>query len=205
MPNVLITAFEPYDRWKENASWLSLIELTRNLPEQPRVVTRLYPVDFQRARARLEDDLQADYDFALHLGQAPGTGRIQLEAIGLNIGGTAAQSPDQFQPLDPNGPVACQSDLPLGDWAEQMRGAGIPATVSYHAGTYLCNAVLYLSLHLAKLRGLKTRSAFIHLPLTPQQVLLERSDYASMSPAISAAGIRLILEAISEQAKLAAA
>ena len=26
MPTVLLTAFEPYDRWPENASWLALVD-----------------------------------------------------------------------------------------------------------------------------------------------------------------------------------
>ena len=198
MPQVLITAFEPYDRWKQNASWLSLVELTRDMLEEPRVVTRLYPVDFQKARQKLEEDLATNYDFALHLGQAPGAGRIQLEAIGLNVGGTSTQLADTFQPLEPGGPIAYRSDLPLADWAARLRSAGIPAVVSYHAGTYLCNAVLYLSLHLASTRGLKTRLTFVHLPLTPQQVLDDRGDTANMPPAMTAIGLRLILEAISE-------
>lgn len=198
MTKVLITAFEPYERWQENASWLALVELTRDLPEQPQVVTRRYPVDFQKARQRLAEDLQADYDFALHLGQAPGAGRIALESIGVNVGGTGEQRPDQFQELEPGGPVAYRADLPLGDWAAQLRAAGIPAIVSYHAGTYLCNAVLYTSLHLAKTRGLKTRSTFLHLPLSPTQVLRERSDLASMPSTIVARAIRLILEQLQQ-------
>lgn len=196
MPTVLITAFEPYDRWQQNASWLALLELTRDLPVEPRVVTRLYPVDFQKARQKLQEDLQANYDFALHLGQAPGSGRIQLEAIGLNVGGTANQLPDQFQTLEPAGPVAYRSDLPLADWAARIREAGIPAAVSYHAGTYLCNAALYLSLHAARTRSLKTRSTFIHLPLAPGQVLAERNDFATMPPELAASAVRLILDSL---------
>jgi len=36
MTRVLITAFEPFDRWSENSSWLALVELTRSLPESPK-------------------------------------------------------------------------------------------------------------------------------------------------------------------------
>jgi pyroglutamyl-peptidase len=198
MANVLLTAFEPYDRWQQNASWLALVELTRNLPEQPKIVTRLYPVDFSKARQRLEDDLQGNYDFALHLGQAPGSARVRLESIGLNVGGGVDDLPDQFQPLDPQGPVAYRSDLPLADWANRLRNAGIPASVSYHAGTYLCNAMLYLSLRLAKTRRLKTRAAFIHLPLAPQQAIQQNADMASMSSVFAAEAVRMILQAIAE-------
>jgi pyroglutamyl-peptidase len=101
--------------------------------------------------------------------------------------------PDQFQPLVPGGPAAYRSSLPLAEWAGQIRQLGIPCQVSYHAGTYLCNALLYLTHHIAQQQSLKTRAAFIHLPLAPQQVLSERSDTPSLPSAICAEGVRLII------------
>ena len=193
MSSILITAFEPYDRWPENSSWLALVELTRDLPAEPKVVTRRYPVDFEQVRSRLFDDLAADYDFALHLGQAPGIGRIHLEAVGINVGGHSSLLPDQFQPLVADGPAAYRSALPLADWAGQIRQLGIPCQVSYHAGTYLCNALLYLTHHIAQEQRLKTRAAFIHLPLAPQQVLSERSDVPNLPSAMCAEAVRLIV------------
>jgi pyroglutamyl-peptidase len=194
MPSVLITAFEPYDRWEENASWLALIELTRTLPLEPKVVTRRYPVDFQRAQAKLGDDLAANYDYVLHLGQAPGISRVHLEAIGINIGGNSAQTPDDFSPLVRDAPPAYRSRLPLAAWSQKIRAAGIPCQVSYHAGTYLCNALLYLTHHFAARRGLKTQAAFIHVPLAPMQVLAERQDWPTLPPSMTADAIRYILE-----------
>ena len=199
MQRVLITAFEPFDRWSENSSWLALLELTRSLPESPKVVTRRYPVDFAQAKERLSEDLAADYDFALHLGQSSQTGRIELEAIGLNIGGEPSQSPDEFQPLVAGGPAAHRTSLPLARWAALLREDGIPAQVSYHAGTYLCNAVLYLSQHLAAEQRLKTRSTFIHLPLAPSQVLGERQDWPTLPSEMGARGIRLILSELDRE------
>lgn len=194
VPRVLVTAFEPYDRWSENSSWEALVVLTRQLPASPKVVTRRYPVDFAAVRTRLEDDLTAEFDYALHLGQAPGIGRIHLEAIGINVGGHSQQSPDEFQPLVADGPVAYRSKLPLDQWAAAVREAGIPCQVSYHAGTYLCNALLYLTHYLAEQRRLKLRATFVHLPLTPAQVLGQRQDLPSMSSEAAASAIRLILE-----------
>lgn len=193
MRRVLLTAFEPYDRWQENSSWLALIDLTRDLPAEPKLVTRRYPVDFHKARQRLEADLAANYDFAIHLGQAPGSTRVRLEAIGLNVGGASDEHPDGYQPLVADGPVAYRSALPLADWAVRLRSLGIPAQVSYHAGTYLCNAVLYLSHYLAERRGLTTRSAFIHLPLAPEQVVADRAETPSLPISLSSAALRVIL------------
>jgi len=194
MPKILITAFEPYDRWKTNASWLTLVQLTHDMPKQPVLTTRLYPVDFTAARQRLAEDLTAGYDYSIHLGQAPGSSRIQLEAIGLNIGGSSSQSPDQFRPLVENGPVAYQTDLPLGPWSIMVRRAGIPCQVSYHAGTYLCNAMMYLAHHLGHEMQLKTRSAFIHLPLDPSQTAAQAQDLASMPASMTATAVKMILD-----------
>ncbi|HEY2761377.1 MAG TPA: pyroglutamyl-peptidase I [Pirellulales bacterium] len=194
MSRVLLTAFEPYDRWKANAGWLALVELTRNLPERPYVTTRLYPVDFSEMKARLEADLSAEYDFALHVGQAPGSSRIQLESIGLNIGGSSSQSPDQYRTLVEDGPVAYRSSLPLADWAVKLRRAGVPAQVSYHAGTYLCNATLYWSHWLTERMALPTQAAFIHMPLDISQVVNEPHGAPSLPSSISGHAIGLILE-----------
>lgn len=199
MKTVLLTAFEPYDRWKANSSWLTLVQLTQDLPTAPAITTRLYPADFAAVRQRLQEDLKANYDFALHLGQAPGSSRLQLEAVAINIGGASSQTPDQFRPLVENGPVGYQSPLPVADWSLKLRRQGIPTQVSYHCGTYLCNAVLYLSCHLAHEMGLKTQSAFVHVPLDTTQAAAETQPLASLPVATTAAAVRSILEELARE------
>gem|GEM_PF-4133755 len=87
---------------------------------------------------------------------------------------------------------------PLGDWALKLRRAGIPAQVSYHAGTFLCNAALYLSCHTAHIRKLKTKSAFIHVPLDTSQTAGQLQDMAALPAAVAAAGLRLILDELAQ-------
>jgi pyroglutamyl-peptidase len=192
MPSVLITAFEPYAVWTENSSWLALVELTKDLPPVPEVTTRLYPTDIAAVRTRLAADLEAEFDYALHLGQAPGSGQIQLEAIGINVGSVDSE-PDGFQPLMPDGPAAYQSDLPLACWARKLRQAGIPSRVSHHAGTYVCNAILYLSHYFAERNAWKTKSAFVHVPLELSQAVPCRQDTPAWPSSTTAAAISLIL------------
>ncbi len=194
MTSVLLTAFEPYDRWTTNASWLALVELAQTLPSEPTVTTRLYPVDFATVKQRLAKDLAANYDFALHLGQAPGSSRVQLEAIGINVGGSSHQSPDQYLPLSDDGPAAYRSPLPLAGWAVKLRTAGVPAQVSYHAGTYLCNATLYWTHYLIERLSVKTQAAFIHLPLDISQVVCEPHGMPSLPTSLATKALRLILE-----------
>jgi len=194
MTRILITAFQPYDHWKTNSSWLAMVELTKTLPEFPEVTSRLYPVDFATVREKLAEDLQANYDYALHLGQAPGRASVRLEAIGINVGGTSEQTPEQYRPLVEDGPTAFRSSLPLASWSLRLREQGIPTHVSYHAGAYLCNATLYLSHYIVQQQNLKTQATFIHLPLDVSQTFEEPGDLASLPAATSAMAVRSILQ-----------
>ena len=56
VPRIFITAFEPYEGWSENSSWLALVEFTKNLTPLARVTTRRYPVNFDVVRERLARD-----------------------------------------------------------------------------------------------------------------------------------------------------
>jgi pyroglutamyl-peptidase len=193
MTSVLLTAFRPYGSWQTNASWLTLVEITKDLPPEPQVTTRLYPVDFAAMRTQLEEDLEEHYDVVLHLGQAPGAAEVRLEAIGLNLGEDPEENPEGFFALAEDGPLAYRSKLPLAAWARGLREAGLPAVVSHHAGIYVCNAALYLTHHILAQRGRSTRAGFIHLPLDPSQ--LDGNPETPSLPAIaSASAVRFILE-----------
>ncbi len=193
MPRVLVTAFEPYGPWRTNASWLALMELTRDFPKSPSIVTRRYPVDYDAVRQRLQDDLAQGYDFSLHLGQAPGSSAIRLEQFALNVRDNGATHADGLPSLAADGPAAYRSRLPLADWAARLRQIGIPAQVSHHAGTYLCNATLYWSHYLCEQQGWHTQSAFVHLPLEPSQALDEPGQWPSMTAAQAAMAVRTLL------------
>ncbi|QDU57463.1 pyroglutamyl-peptidase I [Aeoliella mucimassa] len=196
MPKVLLTAYAPYDDWSANASWMVLQEVTRDLPAEIELVTRLYPVDFAEMTNRLGQDLTSDIDIAIHLGQAPGNSRIDLESVAINCGKLRDQRPEEAWPLVEGGPVAYQSSLPLAEWARQMRSEGVPAEVSHHAGTYLCNAILYMSHHLSVENALGVQSAFMHVPVAPEQVIARRMDLASLPIAETARGLRVVLDDI---------
>jgi pyroglutamyl-peptidase len=199
-PTVLITAFEPFGEWRTNASWQCLVNFTRDLPLEPKIVTRLYPVDFAAARTRLCRDLSAGYDIVLHLGQASGRATIDLEMFGLNIGGKPGEDKSNFRVLESDGPAAYRSDLPLLDWATKLRQRGIPAQVSYHAGTHLCNAMLYWTHYFAERDGYATRAAFVHVPLEPSQVVDADRSLASMPTSMTATALRCIVNEIQADA-----
>ena len=174
MTRVFISAFDPYDRWKENSSWLALIDLTRWYDGELSLTTRRYPVDLSRMSEQLRDDLRDDYDLAIHLGQSPGSPLIKLESVGLNVRTDGS-------PLVKDAPAAYRSPLNLSRVSSFLTDAGIPNEVSHHAGTYLCNAALFLSQHYCDEMNKHTKSLFLHLPLTPAQAAKDTGRLASMS------------------------
>jgi len=196
MARVLLTAFDAYDSWSSNASWLTLIELTRELPTEPQVTTRRYPVDFELLPERLEHDLDGSYDHVILLGQAPGSTEVRLETIGLNRGVRAAGGHLAGEALVPDGPLAYATGMQVEPICQRIRAAGIPCSISFHAGTYLCNAALYLSLHQIAKRKLACDALFIHLPLTPAQAIGVSPTPASLPAARSAEAIRLVLASL---------
>jgi pyrrolidone-carboxylate peptidase len=84
-------------------------------------------------------DLAEGYDIALHVGQAPGRSRLDLEAVALNLGREPAQ---RFaEPLAPGLPLAYRSALPLERWAARLVAEGVEGFLvpraDAHQGEYV--------------------------------------------------------------------
>jgi pyroglutamyl-peptidase len=187
---VLLTAFDVYDRWVDNSSWLALVDLTSWYDGELDITTRRYPVDLTKMREQLEKDLGHNFDFAIHLGQSPGTSVIKLESVGLNLRSNG-------QPLIADAPMAYRSQLDLEACQQRLAESGIPSVISHHAGTYLCNAVFYLSHHFSEMMGRRTQSVFVHIPLTPAQVAQTKELLPSMSTPMASMAVALLAEQLS--------
>ncbi|MEM7473920.1 MAG: pyroglutamyl-peptidase I [Planctomycetota bacterium] len=195
---ILLTAFDPYDDWKENSSWLSLVQFLRDASQEFSLVTRRYPVDLQALSARLEKDLDTQFDAILHLGQSPGSSAIKLESIALNVAGCVEDRGEELPNLTKDGPLAFRSRMPVGRWADLLRSNNIPTMVSYHAGTFLCNATMYLSHYFYQDDPSAPFIGFIHLPLATEQVAQQQRPSPSLSTETMAAAIHLILRDLTE-------
>lgn len=166
---ILVTAFEPYDQWRSNSSWDALTEFLREYGVPPGVTTRRYPVDLDTLNERLSKDLEKGYDGVMHLGQSPGSSGIHLEAIAVNVAGVTYAPGTLFGPIVKDAPVAYRTRCPLNKMCGELHSSGIPASISYHAGTYLCNAAMFLSHHWHAVRNLDCCIGFAHMPLTLEQ------------------------------------
>jgi pyroglutamyl-peptidase len=200
-PRLLLTAYEPFGTWKTNASQLCLQRLLPLLDPTWQITTRIYPVDFEAARPLLEADLFGQFDFTLHLGQTQQTARIRLEAVGLNVGAVPGKAESETFSLISDGPAAYHCPLPLTDWAAQLRASGIPAYVSYHAGTYLCNAALYWCHHLIARHNLATESCFVHVPLDLSQVANLPGDFLALPSELVADAVARIIRMWTDRRK----
>lgn len=164
MHRILITAFEPFLQYPTNASMQILSHWGEDRPgsERSSFTTEILPVNYSLAEPRLGDLHAEEFDFALHLGQSPRIEAYQLEMVALNL---KSDPTTPTAPLSPSGPTAYASQLPLDNWSQDMTEQGLRTAVSFHAGTYLCNATYYWSTKIYQQRGLSNRSLFVHVPL----------------------------------------
>ncbi|MBQ3267987.1 MAG: hypothetical protein IJH08_08735, partial [Atopobiaceae bacterium] len=68
----------------------------------------------------------------------------------------------QDEPVIPGGEGALFSTLPVRAMAAAIHDAGLPGEVSYSAGAYVCNDLMYLMLH--RLADANVPCGFIHVP-----------------------------------------
>ena len=173
MQKVLITGFEPFGGERLNPSWEVVQQLNDMELVGTRIVARQLPCVFGAALAALKaaiDEVQPL--MVLAVGQAGGRTDITIERVAINVDDARIPDNQGQQPVDEpivaGGPAAYFSTLPIKAMVSSMREAGIPASVSQTAGTYVCNHVMYGLLH--RLSGQReVKGGFIHIPYLPEQ------------------------------------
>lgn len=174
---VLVTGFEPFDGADVNPSG----EVARRLGElghpDCHLIGEVLPVSFAQAPGLLAAAIDAHHpDVVVMLGLAEKRHAITPERVAINLADARIADNDGAQPtdapLEPHGPAARFSLLPVKNIAAAIANAGIPAEVSLTAGSYVCNAVMYTALgiaeHASGPQGAGLQAGFIHVPATPQ-------------------------------------
>jgi pyroglutamyl-peptidase len=179
---VLLTGFEPFAGDSINPTQEIAESLDGRTIGGARIVGRVLPCVYGRARAQLLGLLRTERpDLILCLGQAGGRSEITPERVAINL--DDARIPDNAgaqpidRPIERGGPAAYWSTLPIKAIVVALREAGIAAGVSQTAGTFVCNHVFYALMHaLARRRPAAgrpvPRGGFIHVPFTPAQAQL---------------------------------
>ena len=197
-PTLLLTGFEPFGGLAGNPSLDVAKALDGRVVGDAMVRSAILPVHHAEAApqvARLLDE--TDPLAVLHLGLAGGRARIALERIAVNV--MDFDTPDnsgyraQGEPCVPGGPPAYFATLPLSAILAALVADGIPAYVSYTAGTYLCNQTLYGTLHALAGRRHPARAGFVHLPLLPSMVAASGLEQPSMDLSLMVRAVEIVL------------
>jgi pyroglutamyl-peptidase len=193
---LLVTGFEPFGGQTVNPSE-RMVRLIASAPPDGIVVsTRILPVSYRRAFAPVGAALVDERPHgALLLGLGAGRRAVDFERFGVNWRGAAQPDNDGVriagEEIDPAGPAAYFSTLPVDEIVTACRAAGAPAGASSHAGTFLCNQILYQSLRHCGRHDLGCRIGLVHLPLLPEQAaagepaVSEDAMFAGLSAALT--------------------
>ena len=185
---LLVTGFEPFGGDTRNPS----AELAQALHGEGfaglQVVSECLPCIFDSAPRVLEAALARWRPvLVLALGQAAGRAELSLERVAINL--MDAPIPDNAgdQPIncaiDPAGPAAYFSDLPIQAMVAAARAAGVPAGTSLSAGSFVCNQVFYCLRHRLAAEHRPVPAGFMHLPLLPEQAAVRaRRDGTGLPP-----------------------
>ena len=197
---ILITGFDPFGGETVNPAY-EAVKLLPNTIAGAEIIKLEVPTRFHRAGAVLEDAMQRHKpDAVICVGQAGGRAAITPEKVAINL--MDGRIPDNagYQPVDvpiqEDGETAYFTSLPVKAMVQRMRDAGIPAAVSYTAGTYVCNYLLYTLLYLIDKKYPHVRGGFIHVPYAMEQVINKPLGTPSMDLRQIARGLETAVEAV---------
>ena len=195
---ILITAFAPFQQESINAT-MEALKLLPDTVNGAALHKHDLPVVFGQAAeelCELVDSLRPDA--VVCLGQASGRADITPERVAINVMDARIPDNEGNQPVDvpvrADGPAAYFSTLPVKQMVQAMKDAGVPASVSNTAGTFVCNNLMYDLLdHLAR-TGKNIPAGFIHIPATPAQACDRPTP--SMAPETAAKGLEAALHTL---------
>jgi pyroglutamyl-peptidase len=198
----LVTGFEPFGGDAINPSSLAVEKLRKRYGSLV-VHTATLPCSFGRSTGVLRKAIdKVKPDIVLCVGLAGGRSELCLERVGINVQDARIRDNDGKQPIDKpvvkGGPVAHFATLPIKACVAAMRQAGLPATVSNTAGTFVCNHILYALMDIASRHPTPLRGGFLHVPYAPEQIA-KVGTAPSMAIADIARGIEVILKVSAER------
>ncbi|PKE34542.1 pyroglutamyl-peptidase I [Macrococcoides caseolyticum] len=134
-------------------------------------------------------------DIVICVGQAGRRDKISIEQVAINL--IEARIPDNAGvqpsgiPIHEDGSNAYFSNLPVKAIVKSIQDHEIPAEVSYSAGTFVCNELMYQLLYMIQNEFPSIRGGFIHVPFAPEQT----DTHPSMPIATVTEALQLVIEA----------
>ncbi|MEM7334112.1 MAG: pyroglutamyl-peptidase I [Chloroflexota bacterium] len=183
---LLLTGFEPFGNQEINVSEKVVQAFEGKEFEGVELFTAVLPVDqFEGPDKLLRKVMNIQPHVVICLGQAGGRHAISIEKVAINLlnftipdnGGNLAKD----KPIQMDGHDGYFATLPTRQMVNSLKENGIPAELSYSAGAFLCNQIMYELLHHISKFNLSTQGGFIHLPLLPEQTAQDSTVRPTMS------------------------
>jgi pyroglutamyl-peptidase I len=201
---ILVTGFDPFGGEPINPA----IESVKKLPDNiagAEIIKLEIPTVRGKSLEKIEKAIQEhNPDTILSVGQAGGRFDITVERVGINMDDFRIPDNEGNQVIDE--PIFSDGDnayfvkLPVKAMVQNIQKNKIPASVSYTAGTFVCNHVLYGVLYLVEKKYKGKKSGFIHIPFLPEQVV-DKRNMPSMELNTIVTGLTAAIEAIVENAE----
>jgi pyroglutamyl-peptidase len=200
MKTILITGFEAFGGEKINPSWEAVKQLDQLIIDEHQLIARQLPCTFTESSEYLTKLLEGlQPQIVLNIGQAGGRLDISLERVAINLDDARIADNLGAQPIDQtiikNAPNAYFTNLPLKAILQAARNNGVPASISYSAGTFVCNHVFYTLMHWINTVSPDVRGGFIHIPYLPEQAAVLGAQ-PSMTAETVINGLKIILKTI---------
>jgi pyroglutamyl-peptidase len=168
---LLLTGFDRFAALEFNPAEIIVKELAERmkLSSEVALVSEVLRTEFDSAGVRIQHLIEEfQPNVVICIGVAVDRKIISLERVALNLIDTSlpdnAGRADSGKPIVNDAPVAYLSTLPLNKILQQLNWLDIPAEISNHAGTYVCNYVFYLARHTIEQLGIHARCGLIHIP-----------------------------------------
>lgn len=202
MKKVLVTGFNPFGGESINPAF-EAVKLLPDVILDAQIIKLEIPTVFQKGPDTVYNAIQENQpDYVLCIGQAGGRSQMTPEWVGINFRNARISDNEGNQPVQTSviegGPTAYFTMLPVFCMVEKMKKNGIPASVSYSAGTYVCNDVMYSLLHYCHTQFKNVKGGFMHVPYATEQVVNHPAQTPAMNLNDIARGIELSVQAILE-------
>ncbi len=183
---LLITGFDAFGGESVNPASEVVLELDDTEINDYQVIAKEIPTIYGESSKKVIEMInEVEPDIVLHIGQASGTHGIRVERIALNLDDARIEDNKGNQPEDEiiaeDGPLAYRVTLPTRKIVEAVKDEGIPSFLSYSAGTFVCNHVIYSTAHHVNTNDLPIDYGFIHVPYLPEQAVEKNTRPPSMS------------------------
>ncbi len=190
--NILVTGFDPFGGEDRNPSYEAVKALPNKLGNLSIIKCEL-KTEFVASKKQIDELLTLHKPSVILLvGQAGGRKEIALERIAINLMDARIKDNAGYQPIDKeviiDGPKAFFTTLPIKRMSKTLTSANIANTISYSAGTYVCNSIYYYTLF--KSQAVACKVIFIHLPFASEQ---KKAGYFSMPLATMTEALKLCI------------